>query len=50
MSTPADLAPILARLAAAGLAGPGTLPGLAAELQAIAAEAARLLTPVEPTP
>jgi hypothetical protein len=39
-----------ARLAAAGLAGPETPPGLAVELQAIAAEAARLLTPTEPTP
>jgi hypothetical protein len=39
-----------ARLAAAGLAGPGTPPGLEAELRAIATEAARLLTPTEPTP
>jgi len=49
MSTP-SLPDILARLAAAGLAGPGTPPGLEAELQAIAAEAARLLAPTEPTP
>jgi hypothetical protein len=48
--TPPNLPDILARLAAAGLAGPGTPPGLAAELQAVAAEAARLLTPTEPTP
>jgi hypothetical protein len=41
---------VLARLAAAGLAGPGTPPGLAVELRTIAAEAARLLAPTESTP
>lgn len=51
MSTPHPSLPdILARLAAAGLAGSGTPPDLEAEPQTVAAEASRLLTPTGPTP